>query len=61
MRAATTRGYLKSLKLLNPDEDTETAELIWMHALAIGYAPAYLTENADGIRQGWPRIPRNRF
>jgi hypothetical protein len=28
-----------------------------MHALAIGYAQAYLTENADGIRQGWPRIP----
>ena len=28
-----------------------------MHALAIGYSPAYLTENADGIRQDWPRIP----
>ena len=28
-----------------------------MHALAIGYAPAYLAENADGIRQDWPRIP----
>jgi hypothetical protein len=28
-----------------------------MHALAIGYAPAYLLENADGIRQDWPRIP----
>ena len=23
----------------------------------MGYAPAYLTENADGIRQDWPRIP----
>src|SRR5690606_21817955 len=23
----------------------------------IGYSPAYLTENADGIRQDWPRIP----
>jgi len=31
--------------------------LIWSHALAIGYAPAYLTENADGIRDNWPRIP----
>jgi hypothetical protein len=28
-----------------------------MHALAIGYSPAYLSENADGIRQDWPRIP----
>ena len=28
-----------------------------MHALAVGYAPTYLTENADGIRQDWPRVP----
>lgn len=28
-----------------------------MHALTIGYTPAYLSENADGIRQDWPRIP----
>ena len=28
-----------------------------MHALAIGYSPAYLAENADGIRRDWPRIP----
>jgi len=51
------RAYLHSLGLPNPDGDAETAEVIWMHALAIGYAQAYLTENADGIRQGWPRIP----
>jgi len=31
--------------------------LIWYHALAIGYSPASLAENADGIRQDWPRIP----
>ena len=51
------RAYLDALGLPNPDGDTETAEVIWMHALAIGYAPAYLTENADGLRQDWPRIP----
>jgi hypothetical protein len=34
-----------------------TYGLIWMHALAIGYSPAYLFENADGIRRDWPRIP----
>jgi hypothetical protein len=28
-----------------------------MHALAIGYSPAYLHDNADGIRENWPRIP----
>ncbi len=28
-----------------------------MHALAIGFSPAYSRENADGIRQDWPRIP----
>jgi Type ISP C-terminal specificity domain len=28
-----------------------------MHVLAIGYSPAYLKENKDGIRQDWPRIP----
>ena len=33
-----------------------TAEL-WLHVLAIGYSPAYLEENADGIRQDRPRIP----
>jgi len=51
------RAYLNKLGIRNPDTDTETAELIWMHALAIGYSPAYLSENADGIRQDWPRIP----
>jgi hypothetical protein len=51
------RTYLASLGLPDPDADQATAELIWYHALAIGYSPAYLAENADGIRQDWPRIP----
>ena len=50
-------AYLAALVLPDPDADPQTAALIWMHALAVGYAPAYLTENADGIRQDWPRIP----
>lgn len=53
----TARAYLVRLGVGNPDADTETAGLMWMHALAIGYSPAYLEENADGIRQDWPRIP----
>ena len=28
-----------------------------MHALATGHSPAYLSDNADGIRQDWPRVP----
>jgi hypothetical protein len=51
------RAYLTSLGIADPDADAETAGLIWMHALAIGYSPAYLSENADGIRRDWPRIP----
>jgi hypothetical protein len=51
------RAYLAVLGIQNPDADAETAALLWMHALAIGYSPAYLAENTDGIRQDWPRIP----
>lgn len=51
------RSYLTSFGIENPDADAETAGLIWMHALAVGYSPAYLRENADGVRQDWPRVP----
>ncbi len=53
----SAHSYLASLGLPDPDADQATAELIWYHALAIGYSPAYLAENADGIRQDWPRVP----
>lgn len=55
--SASARTYLSTLGLPNPDTDRDTAELIWLHALAIGYSPAYLSDNADGIRENWPRIP----
>ncbi len=51
------RAWLAGLALPNPDNDPAIAALPWHHALAIGYAPAWLAENADGIRQDWPRIP----
>ena len=51
------RAFLMELGIEDPDADVKTAGLIWMHALAIGYSPAYLSENADGIRRDWPRIP----
>lgn len=51
------RHYLNQFELKAPDRDRGSAEIIWLHAMAIGYSPAYLTENSDGIRQDWPRIP----
>lgn len=51
------RAYLARLGIKHPDADADTAALLWMHALAIGYAPLYLADNADGIRQNWPRVP----
>ncbi len=51
------RTYLRHLGITHPDADAEVASLIWWHALAIGCAPAYLEENADGLRADWPRVP----
>ncbi|MBC8134609.1 MAG: N-6 DNA methylase, partial [Fibrella sp.] len=52
-----TRKYLTTLGCPNPDNDAPTAELIWLHTLAIGFAPSYLGENGQGIKVDWPRIP----
>ena len=35
----------------------ELGDSVWLHVLAVGYAAAYLEENADGVRQDWPRVP----
>ncbi len=51
------RTYLAHMGINDPDVDQATAALIWLHALAIGFSPAYLSEHADGIRGDWPRIP----
>jgi hypothetical protein len=55
--SAPARAYLGRFGITNPDADAATAALLWMHALAIGYSHAYLFEHADGVRQGWLRIP----
>jgi hypothetical protein len=47
----------KSLGYLAPDTDRAAAEVIWLHALAIGFSRRYLAENADGLTIDWPRIP----
>ncbi len=51
------RSYLASLGIPRPEADEATASLLWLHALAIGYSPRYLSENSDGVRGDWPRIP----
>ncbi len=51
------RVYLTGLGIKDPDAGADVAWLVWMHALAIGYSPVYLEENADGIRRDWPRVP----
>ncbi|HEU5415375.1 MAG TPA: type ISP restriction/modification enzyme [Candidatus Angelobacter sp.] len=72
-RAATRQGKLSDGGSNRPSYNlSETSEiylsdalrfsggsgpLVWRHALAIGYSPAYLRANEDGMRQDWPRIP----
>ena len=51
------RAYLAELGITNPDENIDTAALIWWHTLAIGYSPQYLNEHEDGVQSAWPRIP----
>ncbi len=51
------RAYLAALAITDVDSCVQSASLIWMHALAIGFTPAYLAENADGIRSHWLRLP----
>ncbi|WP_439580115.1 type ISP restriction/modification enzyme [Elioraea sp.] len=53
----SARAWLAALGLPDPDSDRDTVVLPWLHALAIGYSPAWLAENEHGIRGDWPRIP----
>lgn len=48
------RDWLTDLGLA-PDQNT--SRMVWHHALAITYSPAYLADHAAGIRQGFPKIP----
>jgi len=47
-------AFCESIRIGVEGEDAAT---VWLHALAIGYSPKYLIENADGLRADWPRIP----
>jgi len=50
-------GYLDDLGIEDANTSRESASLLWLHALAIGFTPLYLEENGDAIRSNWPRIP----
>ena len=50
----TTRSYLDAIRW----KDNETLNrAVWMHVLAIGFSPKYLSENAEPLRSDWPRVP----
>lgn len=51
------RAFLGRLGYEEPDTSRDTAELLWLHALAVLHTPAYLRENEEALRFGWPRVP----
>jgi hypothetical protein len=50
-------AYLVDLGFVDLESNEESALQLWMHVLAIGFAPNYTLENVDGIRENWPRVP----
>jgi hypothetical protein len=53
--APATARYLASIGI--DETDGNFADLVWWHALAVGYSSRYLEENKGGIAADWPRIP----
>jgi hypothetical protein len=49
--------YLKALGYDDVESVIEFGDLIWLHVTAISTSREYLTENRDGVRHDWPRIP----
>lgn len=49
--------YLAGIGVPDAQVSQESAALVWLHALAVGYSPLYLEENGDAIRNDWPRVP----
>lgn len=54
--SSRTRAYLTDIGI-DTSEEVATAATIWNHALSIGSAPAYLSDNRDSVARNWPRIP----
>jgi len=49
--------YLEGLGVDDAGTVRDSASLLWLHVLAIGFTPLYLEENSHAIRSNWPRVP----
>ena len=49
--------YLADVGIDNAETSQESASLLWLHVLAMGFAPLYVEENDDAVRSNWPRVP----
>lgn len=54
--AMNVRSYLTAIGVDGEDD----LAFFWYHILAVGFAPAYLREHSDAIRQDYPRVPLPR-
>lgn len=45
------------LERIGMPKDSLSAVSIWFHCLAICFSPEYLSDNDDGVREDFPRIP----
>jgi Type ISP C-terminal specificity domain/N-6 DNA Methylase len=50
-------NYLQELGVNDALTNRNSAGLIWLHALAIGFSPLYVNENGVAVRSNWPRVP----
>jgi hypothetical protein len=50
-------AYLQQLGIDDAKTNKDSATLIWLHALAIGFSPLYVEQNGEAVRSDWPRIP----
>jgi hypothetical protein len=48
---------LQQLGIDDAKTNKDSAALIWLHALAIGFSPLYVEQNGEAVRSDWPRIP----
>ncbi|MCX4609473.1 type ISP restriction/modification enzyme [Streptomyces mirabilis] len=50
-------AYLQQLGIDDAKTNKDSAMLVWLHALAIGFSPLYVEQNGEAVRSDWPRIP----
>jgi hypothetical protein len=55
--SSSARAWLMSIGWPDPDTNIELGAALWLHVLAIGCSPAWLSENRAAVLAGWPRVP----